>query len=143
MAVRPDQLTSEDGTIVYYSIAASQTVASGQPVKYASADHQVQQSQSSDPIHGIALDSGTSPASGTLAQIPVQLLGHAVVPVVVGTGGATRGKFCIMASDNTGLTDQTMGGGTTVRNTPGYFTQSGVVGDVVGLCVTGFAGVSS
>jgi len=143
MATRADQLTGEDGTIVTYQVAASQTVTAGLPVKYASADHQVQLSGNGDPICGIALETATSPASGKLATVQVQLLGHAVVPVTVGTGGATRGKFCILASDATGLTDQVMGGGTTVRNSPGYFTQSGVAGDQVGLCVSGFQGVSS
>jgi len=143
MATRPDQLTSEDGTIVYYTVAASQTVTAGMPVKYAAADHQVQNCAAGDIVCGVALDTAVAPASGTLPIVPVQLLGHAVIPVLVGTGGATRGKYCILAGDATGLTDQAMGGGTTVRNVPGYFTQSGVVGDMVGLCVSGFQGVSS
>lgn len=67
--------------------------------------------------------------------------GAAVVPVKVGTGGASAGLFAVVVSD--GLTNQTLGGGTTVRHIAGKFTQTGVVGDVVGLAVGPFSAGSA
>ena len=57
-----------------------------------------------------------------------------VIPVLVGTGGATRGKFAVRTTD--GFTDAApVGGGTTVQYIRGQFLQTGVAGDYVGLNV--------
>jgi hypothetical protein len=136
MAARADQVTAF-GTPVTYKVTSGQTVAANVPLKFAGADHEVQQAQSGDLICGISLQAGNA---GDLIQV---MLPGPVVPVKVGTGGATRGKFAIEAAANDGLTDQLMGGGTVVRYSPGFFTQSGSAGDLVGLCMTLFAGGSA
>jgi hypothetical protein len=68
------------------------------------------------------------------------LTGGSVIPVLVGTGGATAGEYALVAND--GLTNQTLGGGTTVKYIAGKFLRTGVVGDVVGLIAGNFAGVA-
>ncbi len=73
-------------------------------------------------------------AAGSLADIATS----GVVPVKVGTGGATQGEFAIHTTD--GWTDQTLGGGSTVKYIGGRFTQTGIAGDVVGMLVGPFAG---
>jgi len=117
-----------------------QSTTANQPVTFGSADHNVQQATTGQLIAGYALQTVTG--SALLPQCDVAMPGP-VIPVIVGTGGATRGKFGIMASDNTGMTDQTMGGGTTVRYSNGFFTQSGVAGDMVGFCLSPTPSVSA
>ncbi len=55
-----------------------------------------------------------------------------MIPVKVGTGGAARGKFAKVVSD--GFTSAAPTVTTPVAvDVAGYFTQTGVVGDVVGM----------
>jgi len=57
---------------------------------------------------------------------------NGIVPVLVGSGGATRGKQAVNSS--TGFTDAAAnGGGTTAQYIRGTFMQSGVQNDLVGL----------
>lgn len=136
MTARADQVTAH-GTAVTYTVASGQTVVANMPVRFSAADHEVQPALAGELICGIAQTAG---AAGERIQV---MLPGPVVKVKVGTGGATRGAFARGAAANDGLTDQTMGGGTTVRYSPGFFTQTGVAGDEVGLCLTLFASVSS
>ena len=62
--------------------------------------------------------------------------GASVVPVKVGTGGASAGQYAVVVSD--GVTNQAMSDGTTARHIVGKFTQTGVVGDIVGLALAPF-----
>lgn len=79
-------------------------------------------------------------AAGELVACAL-LAGGGIIPVKVGTGGATVGEYATVASD--GLTNQTVGGGTTVVYLAGKFARTGVVGDVVGLIPGQFAGVKA
>lgn len=64
----------------------------------------------------------------------VILYGHAVVPVIVGTGGATRGVHAKGVAD--GMTDAAAnGGGTTSQIIKGQFLQTGVAGDIVEMMI--------
>lgn len=119
-----------------FIVASGQTVTAGYRVKFASADDECQNCGAGENGFGIAINSG---ASGD--KVTIALLGCGVVPVKVGTGGATRGAYAVMVAD--GHTDRAIGGGTTVRHCDGVFMQSGSAGDLVGMLVAPFGGVSS
>lgn len=86
----------------------------------------------------VALETQTT---GKNCQV-VMLAGACIIKVLVGTGGATRGKFAKVVSD--GVTDVgTLGGGTTAAEVVGKFVQSGVAGDYVGMMPVTFTGVKS
>lgn len=89
---------------------------------------------------GIALETMTGDGVKTVSY--VCLNSPATVKVKVGTAGtATQGLYAECGT--AGFTNRTLGGGTTVRYIQGKFAQSGVAGDLVGLEVGQFAGVSS
>lgn len=131
MATRPLDTTSR-ALIRPYVVASGQTATKGFGVVFASADNEIDDAGANGNAIGIALESGVAGAT-----VEVALLGYAIVPVKVGTGGATRGAFAIMAAD--GYTNQTLGGGTTVKYPAGKFLQTGVAGDEVGLLLGNFA----
>jgi hypothetical protein len=85
---------------------------------------------------GVALDAGDTT---TNTKIRVLLFGTDIVPVLVGTGGATAGKRAGWVAD--GLTDinfQVAAGATwTPACCYGIFMQTGVAADVVGLLTSG------
>lgn len=136
MAVRPLKNIPAGAIILTMVVAAGQTVTKGYGVKFASADTEVQNCGAGERAIMTALESGTA---GNRVQVVVHAV--AIVPVKVGTGGATRGLPAIMAAD--GYIDRALGGGTTSREIGGFFMQTGVVGDEVGLALTSFSGVSS
>jgi hypothetical protein len=70
-------------------------------------------------------------AAGDKVQL-AYLAGACIIPVLVGTGAATRGKFAKVVSD--GVTDATPTVTTPAAiDVVGFFTQSGVAGDIVGM----------
>jgi hypothetical protein len=95
-------------------------------VKFSGADNAVEDCGANEDGIGIAMESGV--AGDTVS---ISLEGFAVVEVLVGTGGATRGAYAKFLAD--GFTDQATADGTTVRFLAGKFMQSGVAGDRVGL----------
>jgi hypothetical protein len=102
-----------------------------------SADDTVTDCGANDLPVGIALETGV-----TGARVQVAMLGSGGQQrVKVGTGGATRNKFATCAAD--GLTDITIGGGTTVKYVVGQFLQTGVAGDFVAIQPALFAGVTA
>lgn len=120
-----------------YVVASGEVVTEGRAVQFAGADDQAQIANGAgEKSFGVALTSGTAGQ-----QVQVGMLGHAIYRVKVGTGGATRGEFAILAAD--GYTNQTLGGGNTVRYISGMFLQTGVVGDMVGMMVGAFASGSA
>lgn len=125
MATRAHNI-KDSAIIRKFLIPATKAVTEGFRVKFSGADNQVENCGAGDDGFGIALQTGVAGD-----EIEVLLEGFAVVKVKVGTGGATRGLYAIMAAD--GLTDRAIADGTNVRYCPGKFMQSGVVGDVVGL----------
>lgn len=87
----------------------------------------------------IALETQTT--AGKPCQV-VMLAGACIIKVLVGTGGATRGKYAKVVSD--GLTDVgTLGGGTTLAEVVGKFLQSGAAGEYVGMIPASFSGVKA
>lgn len=131
MATRPSQNLQ---VAFKKKFQASGTVTEGFGVKL-SADTTVVNCGAGELGIGIALNSGSSGDSITV------VMGNGIATVKVGTGGATRGQFAVMAAD--GLTNQTLGGGTVVKHVFGQFTETGVVGDEVGFMVNVFDGVGA
>lgn len=88
--------------------------------------------------YGVAQEAG---AVGV--TIPVAVLGCGeTTRIKVGTGGATRDAWAVVVAD--GVTNAgTLGGGTVIKNVVGKFEESGVAGDVVGLILQNFTGVSA
>lgn len=112
--------------IRHYVIPATKVVTRGFRVKFSGADNQVENCGAGEDGFAVALQSGVAGET-----VPCALEGHQVIPVKVGTGGATRGSFARCVAD--GMTDVALVDGTTVRNIPGKFLQTGVAGDEVGL----------
>lgn len=123
-AIRSEQF----GLVKTYSVPAGKAVTKGMRVKFSGADDAIENCGAGDNGFAIALENGV--AGG---QAQVLLEGSAVVPVLVGTGGATRGAHAVPVAD--GFTDQTVGGGTVVKNVSGKFMQTGAAGDYVGLLI--------
>lgn len=100
----------------------------GAPVKFNGSDTLLQACAANDPL---MIGYVYSPSvAGRDAQIV--MLGNVVLPVTVGTGGATRGVHAVVVAD--GYTDAaTASGGTVAQYITGKFLQTGVAGDLVGL----------
>mgnify|MGYP001580825832 CR=1 FL=1 len=118
---------------------ATLAVAAGAVVKFGADDDTLVIASAGDPlaigIVEIAQPTATRP-------VIVLLFGTGIVPVTVGTGGATRGANAITVAD--GFTNAaTHGGGTTAQITYGKFLQTGVAGDIVGLLMQYSTGVSA
>lgn len=137
MAVRPNQ-NLEKILIRPMVIAAAGSATAGLAVKATANDGECTVCGAGDRQIGIAMQ--TSAVAGAVVDVAL-LQGGGIIPVTVGTGGATYGKYAACAAD--GLTDQLLGGGTTVRYIAGIFMQTGVVGDQVGLLPGAFAGCSA
>lgn len=136
MAVRPESVLT-NAIIKTYTVVGGGSTTEYLPVKFSGADTTVTVCGAGDNGFAIALETKTA---GEKVRVAV-VTGGSIIPVKVGTGGATRDAYAKAAAD--GLTDQTLGGGTTVRYIFGKFLQSGVAGDRVGLLAGPFAGVSS
>lgn len=115
-----------------YTVETGQTVTAGKSVIFGSGDNTVQDSGgASDLIIGVARGAaGTTYAAGATVEVVHPFT--VVVPMLVGTGGSTRGKKQKVVSD--GITDaNTLGGGSTAIYSVGVALQSGVVGDLIGV----------
>jgi predicted RecA/RadA family phage recombinase len=138
MATRPQRQT-QHALKRYYTVAASQTCTVGKTVKLASDTTVQDAGAGSDLEIGICMESSDANASGVVAagfQVEILLLGHAVVPMLVGTGASTRSKKQVVVSD--GITDAAAsGGGTTAVECIGIALESGVAGDLIGVLVGG------
>ena len=131
MAARPDR-DLRNAIIVTRTVETSQTVAVGRVVKDGNADHECQ--HTTDGVKAIGVVTALGKLAGAAGdKVDVCLLaGAAVVPVLVGTGGATRGYFAKVVSD--GVTDAAESVTTpAAMDVVGYFTQSGSAGDYVGM----------
>jgi hypothetical protein len=127
-----------------FTVAAGQTVRPGMGIKIAStdtspatADYPQSQEAIADTDDPIAIAAGeiddTAYAAAATYSAFLVASGGAI-PVLVGTGGATRGVSAVCASD--GFTDAPANGnGTTRIFSPGVFLATGVVGDSVPLLV--------
>jgi hypothetical protein len=125
MAARADNKISL-GTV--QDFFASGTVTRGFRVKFGAGDDLCVNCGAGESGIGIALADATTGQS-----VQILLEGHAVVPMKVGTGGATRGGFAVPVAD--GVTTQAIADGTTPRHLVGKFMQTGVAGDLVGVLI--------
>jgi len=121
----------QNACIRTFKVETSGDVTLGRPVKFGNADDEVENASTNEKSIGTAYLSETTDG----ARVQVVMHGHSIVPVLVGTGGATRGEYAIATTD--GYTNQTLGGGTTVKYIAGQFLQSGVAGDYVGMQIGG------
>jgi hypothetical protein len=140
MSARPNQIT-QFATTKSYAVDAAQTVTIGMPVTLSTDDTHVKQTSSgtgSNVAIGIALRSsdGTTGVSGAVVSPPgfvdVLLFGP-ILPMTVGTGGTTMGKQQVTVSN--GITDgaTAASSGSTINESIGVATQTGVAGDSVGV----------
>lgn len=131
MAARPDTITNYV-TKQTRTVETAQTVAVGRLVKDGNADHECQHTTDGVDAIGVVLALGPLAGAATDKVNVALLAGGGVVPVLVGTGGATRGKYAKVVAD--GVTDAAPDVATpAAMNVVGYFTQSGVAGDLVGM----------
>jgi hypothetical protein len=119
----------QNALIQSFRVPTAKAVTAGFRVKFSGADDAIENCAAGEDGIGIALEDGVALQNG----VTVALDGVAIVPVKVGTGGATRGLFARFAAD--GFTDQIVTDGTVVRFLAGRFMQSGPVGDMVGLLI--------
>lgn len=134
MATRADNILDK-AVIRSFKVVTANAVR-GRQCKFGAADDEATVCGAGEQGMGVFL---TDAAIGESVSVATFTSG-AVVPVVVGTGGATRGAYAVAVAN--GLTNQVLGGGTVVRHIAGVFTQTGVAGDIVGLQIGAFAGVS-
>lgn len=115
-----------------YTVAASDTATEGEAVLLDSDTTIDDCNAASDLAVGVAMETGTA---GDVVE--VCMFGHAVVPVEVGTAGATRGTKAQLASD--GFVDCSAhdSDGAGNQSFYGIFLQSGTVGQKVGLLLSG------
>lgn len=118
------------GTVGTFTVASGQSATKGKLAIFGSSDTTVQNGVSTSDT-GIGIFMATAAAD---AQVDVLLFNH-VMPVLVGTGGCTRGKKAIFASADDGFTDAPAhdSSGATDNIIYGIFMQSGSAGDTVGL----------
>lgn len=127
------QESLSNAIIKVFTVATAKTATKGFAVKHSGADNKIENMAAvGDNCIGIALESGV--AGG---KVRVALFGHGIAKAKVGTGGATAGAPAKYAAD--GLTDATVGGGTTKLVTLGQFIEAGVAGDLVGVNLAGFS----
>lgn len=131
MAVRPDS-NLQNALQVIRTVETGQTVAVGRVVADGNADKGCQ--HTSTGVDAIGVVTALGPLAGAAGdKVTVAMLaGACIIPVKVGTGGATRGKFAKCVAD--GVTDATPDVATPAgAHIVGYFTQSGAAGDIVGM----------
>jgi len=133
MAVRPDSDLSK-ALIVQRTVEAAQTVAVGRVVKDGNADKECQHAGAGELGFGVVVALGSlAGAAGDKVQVAL-LAGATIIPVKVGTGGATRGALLQCVAD--GVTDVTPNGAPTsgvLVGAVGIATQTGVAADVIGM----------
>lgn len=112
-------------------LIADAAYSRGQEVKFVTDDNTFTAAGTADVLAIGTLERDVS-AAGKRGSII--LYGHAIVPVKVGTGGATRGVDAITVAD--GFTNApTNGTGTVSSIIKGKFMESGSAGDIVGLLI--------
>jgi hypothetical protein len=143
MAARPQELLTPGAVIKSYLVNTAKTVRKGMPVLLVGGGIE-ECTTSTENIFGIAFEQETNiPATTQIpylftapagSRVSVVLLGHGVVPVLVGTGGVTAGlPVRSKTGTSDGVTDAVVGGGTTKIVVIGQAVEAGVVGDLVGV----------
>ena len=122
---------TQHATRVTLEAKASTLITKGMPVKFTTSARTVEHAGASDDVQ-IGIAGNTVTATDTDRDVNVYLPGP-VVPVLVGTGGATQGTKAKIVSDgftNAGAHDSS---GATDDSIAGVFFETGVVGDIVGM----------
>lgn len=119
---------AQNALVKRFTVKAATTATAGLKCKFGGSDTEVEVCGANEA--GIGWFK-TSAAAGE--DVDVWLDGFAIIPVTVGTGGATRGLIAVSLTD--GHTNQTVGGGTTAVHVAGRFMNSGVATDTVGLLI--------
>jgi hypothetical protein len=115
-------------TIMRFTVASGQTATKGKPVLLSGSDDEIDDAGAdSDLAVGIALE---TKAAGK--ECDVYLFGP-VVPVLVGTGGATRGTKAVIVADGFTNAPAHNSDGTGNQAVYGIFMQTGAAGDLVGM----------
>lgn len=131
MAARPDT-DLKNALIVTRTVETATTAVLNRVVKDGNADHECQPTTDGVGAIGVVLALGPlAGAAGDKVQVAL-LAGACVIPVKVGTGGATRGLYAKVVADGVCDAVETI---TTpaAMNVVGWFTQTGVAGDIVGM----------
>ena len=120
----------QNATLRTFIVKSGTTTAYGKAVKFDAGDDSIDNAGANeDLVFAVALE--VVVGDGVNKCQVALLSGSGIVPILVGTGGATRGKFAVLAAD--GATDAAGSGVTNARPCIGKFLQSGVAADVVGL----------
>ena len=136
MATRAD-FDLKNAIVKTYSIKSGTALVNGNRVRFGASDTEVDLTSGvgDDTCIGTAsIPSGTTLTGNAAGSVLVQVVLDfvAIVPMLVGTDGSTRGLKQVNAAN--GITDApTNGGGTTSRPLQGVALQSGVVGDLIGV----------
>lgn len=109
-----------------FTVKAATSAVKGRKCKFGASDTEVEVCGANEAGIG-----WFNEAKSAGERVQVVMDGYAIVEVIVGTGGATRGALAVTVAD--GMTDQTAGGGTNAAHTSGRFLNSGVATDKVGL----------
>ncbi len=140
MAVRPDRIL-QNAIQQRFTVAAGQTVAIGRVVKQITNEDTCQVAGAGEIGCGVVISMGgnTAVTAGAAGDfVMVALFGYAVIPMLVGTGGATFGVMQQCVTD--GVTDVTPNGAPTTGvlvASAGLAMQTGVAADVIGVLVPG------
>jgi hypothetical protein len=120
------------GIVSTYTVASGQSATKGYLAILSGADNEVDDATSPCDL-GIGVFLATAVAG---ARVEVAHTG--VIPVKVGTGGATRGKKGMWSSGDNGFADAPAhdADGNTNDAIYGVFLQSGSAGDMVGMLFT-------
>lgn len=111
-----------------FYVASGQTVVAGRAILLSGSDNECAPAGAdSDLAVGIAQNGGTAGQ-----PIDAFMFGP-VVPVKVGTGGATRGKKAVLVADGVADAPDHNSDGTGNQAIYGIFVQSGVAADEVGM----------
>lgn len=137
--LRPSQKPNHVGFETFV-LKNGTTVAAFQLGKFTATEAEVDQCGAGDKPELVFQEAKVGDGVSTITCY--RLSAGGVMPVLVGTGGATRGSFAECGATGTAV-NRTLGGGTTVRHIAGTFDQGGVAGDVVGLSCSPFDGVSA
>jgi hypothetical protein len=120
------------------SYVAGVAINEGDEVAFGTDDNTVVVSAiNDDTAIGVAVSSAVSGK-----RVEVVLYGSAILVMVVGTGGSTRGKWVWKVAD--GVADAPAnGGGTRPVSLVGRAMQSGVAGDQIGVLLGGYRCVTT
>lgn len=124
MAVRATQ-DLKNAIIKTYITASATASTAGRAVKFGATDTEITNAVAGDDAISCGVAMETTAGGGKRVQVIIPG-GGVIMPMIVGTGGCTRGVRVKLAAD--GIIDALVG-----DKSVGQSVQSGVVGDLVGI----------